>query len=122
MNKELLDTIEKTDFSQKETIRLLNILNKHINSFPIEDVIVRTKDGVTLANGRNLSPEEVIKFKQELSALRDNWAFKLFGDQILFEAIKYGIHFGDTPEKVMFSKTAIWFIQKFREYIKTFDL
>ncbi len=121
-NKRALDHIESHELSQQEQIRLLGILTKQINAFPLENVITTTQTGATLANGRELNLEEVVKFRQGISALRDNWAFQLLGDQILYEAIKWGVHNGDTTDRIMFSKTAIWFITKFRGFITQFDI
>lgn len=121
-SKEVLDFLEKNELSQAEHLRLLGILNKDFNMFPLANVITVTTEGAILANGNKLSVEEVVKFRQGVSSLRDNWAFQLLGDQILFDSIKHGIHYGDTLDKMMFSKTAIYFIQKFREYISTYDV
>jgi hypothetical protein len=120
--KQALDYLESNELTQKENLRLLGILNKNLNTFPISSVITITQDGGYVANGQKLTVDEVVKFRQGISALRDNWAFQLLGDQILFEAIKHGVHHGDTTEKLMFSKTAIYFVQKFREFITTFDI
>jgi len=120
--KEALSYLEENELSPREHIRLLGILNKSINTFPLQGAITVTQDGGYTANGQKLTLDEVVKFRQGISALRNNWAFQLLGDQILFEAIKTGVHHGDTPEKIMFSKTAIYFISKFREYITAFDV
>lgn len=120
--KKALDYLENNELTQEQHLRLLGILNKKLNAFPISPVITITQDGGYLANGQKLTMGEVVKFRQGISALRDNWAFQLLGDQILFEAIKTGVHHGDTPSQMMFSKTAIWFIEKFREFITNYDI
>jgi hypothetical protein len=120
--KKALDYIENNELSQQEQIRLLGILTKQLNTFPLDNVIVTTPQGATLANGQEMSIEELVKFRQGISALQSNWAFQLLGDQILFEAIKWGVHNGDTTDRMMFSKTAIWFITKFRQYLVSFDV
>lgn len=122
LNKLAIKILNNASLSKEEHLELLNVVNKQINSFPISEVIQFTVDGATLANGQKLTIEEVVKFRQGVSSLRDNWAFQLLADQILFEAIKHGVHYGDNPDKIMFSKTAIYFIQKFRKFIKTFDV
>ncbi len=120
-SKKALDYLENNELSQQEQIRLLGILSKQINAFPLQEVIVTNEMGATLANGQEMSIEELVKFRQGISALQSNWAFQLLGDQILYEAIKWGVHNGDTTDRIMFSKTAIWFITKFRQYITSFD-
>ena len=119
--KEALDYLEKNELSKEEHLRLLSILTRRVNAFPLENVITTSQQGTLLANGREMTLDEVVKFRQGISALRDNWAFQLLGDQILFLAIQHGVHFGDTVEKIYFSKASIYFISKFRELIQTFD-
>jgi len=119
--KSALDYLEKNELTQKEHLRLLGILNKNFNNFPLSNVVTFTQDGSLTANGRKLDLDETVKFRQGIGALRDNWAFQLLGDQVLYEAIKHGVHLGDTPEKMMFSKSCIYFITKFRELIQSFD-
>lgn len=120
--KKALDYLEENDLTQKEHLRLLGILSKNLNVFPLDNVLKATHDGGVLANGKKLNMDEVIKFRIGISNLRDNWAFQLLGDQILYESIKWGVHNGDTTEKMMFSKSAIYFITKFREYIQAYDV
>ena len=120
--KKALDYIENNELSQVEQIRLLGILTKQINAFPLENVVTITQTGATLANGREMTLDEVVKFRQGISALRDNWAFQLLADQILYLAIQHGVHFGDSVEKIYFSKASIYFISKFRELISSFDI
>src|SRR5258708_3720202 len=120
--KKALDYLENNELSREEHLRLLGILNKSINSFPLEDVVQFTQDGATLVNGRKLNLEETVNFRQGISAIRDNWAFKLLADQVLFLAITHGIHYGDGVDKIMFSKTAIWFITQFRKFLEKFDI
>lgn len=119
--KEALDFLDANDLSPKDHTRLLGILNKNMGLFPIADVIVLRQDGATCVNGRELDMDELIKFRQGISAIRDNWAFKLIMDQVLFEAVKHGVHYGDTPEKIMFSKSATYFCSKFAEVLAKFS-
>lgn len=120
--KKALDYLETNELSEQESIRLMNILNKKINTFPLTDVIKITVDGGYMANGQKLNIDQVVEFRQGISALRDNWAFQLLADQILFLAIQHGVHFGDTVGKLHFSKASIYFITKFKELITGFDV
>jgi hypothetical protein len=120
--KKSLDYLENNQLTQEEHLRLLGILNKQINAFPLETVVFINNQGATCANGRELTLEETVKFRQGISALRDNWSFQLLADQILFEAIKIGIHEGHTTERLMFSKSVIYFLTKFKELIVKFDI
>lgn len=120
--KKALDYLENNELTQHEHLRLLGILNKQLNIFPLSEVLIQTPMGAILANGRELNMEELVKFRQGINAIKGNWAFQLLGDQILFLAIHQGVHLGDTTEKMLWSRTAIWFIIKFRNLITTFDI
>lgn len=119
--RKALDYLENNELTQKEHLRLLGILNKQLNVFPLDDVLLISDEGAICANGRILSIEEIMKFRSGIESLRENWAFQLLADQVLFEAIKHGVHFGDTTDKVMFSKSGIYFITKFYQLLKKFD-
>ena len=119
-SKQVLDFLESNELNSKDHLRLLGILNKNFNSFPLGNVVLFTQDGALAANGRKLDLDETVKFRQGIGALKDNWAFQLLGDQVLYEAIKHGVQFGDTPEKILFGRSAIYFITKFRELLNSF--
>lgn len=120
--EEVLNFLEHNEIRGNDLSRLLGVFNKNINSFPIGEVIQTTPEGLIMVNGRTLDDlNDLTKFRQGIHAVRDNWAFQLLADQILFNAIKYGVHFGKDPDSVIFSRVAIWFITQFREYLNKFD-
>ena len=115
--KELISYLDNNTLSQEERILVLNHMNKALNTFPLEDIITITKQGGILANGKEMTLEQLQSFKQSVDTLGDNGAFRMIADQILFKAIAVGVHTGLNTDQIMFSKTAIWFIQQFKEYI-----
>lgn len=119
--KQVIDFLESKDLSQAERILGFNHLNRALNTFPLNDVVTFRKDGAVLYNGLPLSLEQVQNFKQSVTTLKDNAAFRIIGDQILFKAIQTGIHLGLSTDQIIFSKSAIWFIQQFKEQIELFD-
>tara|TARA_R110000868_G_C10971076_1_gene769959 strand:+ start:9048 stop:9455 length:408 start_codon:yes stop_codon:yes gene_type:complete len=119
--KDLLSELD-TNLSQEERLLALNWLNKSLNTFPLEDVIKYRQDGALLANGKALSIEQMVSFRESLTALKSNFAFQIIADQILFLAISEGIHKGLNTDMIMFSKSAIWFIQKFKEVLDKLDV
>lgn len=119
--KQVIEFLESKDLSQEERILVFNYLNKSLNTFPINDVILFRKDGALLYNGLEMTLEQVQNFKQSIDTLKNNAAFKIIGDQVLFKAIQTGVHLGLSTDQIIFSKAAIWFIQQFREQIEIFD-
>ena len=64
--KEFLLYLDKNKLTQEERILLFNCLNKSLNTFPINDVIVFRKDGALLYNGVEMTLEQVQNFKQSV--------------------------------------------------------
>jgi len=119
--KDFLSYLDKTTLTQEERILLFNHLNKSLNTFPINDVIVFRKDGALLYNGVEMTLEQVQNFKQSVASIKDNPAFRIICDQVLFKAIQTGIHLGLSTDQIIFSKAAIYFITQFREQVEMFD-
>ena len=119
--RQVIEFLESKTLSPEERILAFNHLNKSLNTFPLNDVILFRKDGALLYNGLALSLEQVQNFKQSVTTLKDNAAFRIIGDQILFKAIQTGIHLGHSTDQIIFSKAAVWFIQQFKEQIELFD-
>lgn len=119
--KKLVKTLQTKKLSQEERILLFNYLNKSLNIFPINDVVVFRKDGALLYNGVEMSLEQVQNFKQSVRSIKDNPAFRVITDQILFKAIQTGVHLGLSTDQIIFSKAAIYFITQFKEQIDLFD-
>ena len=120
--KDVVSYLENNKLEGEEKTRLISALIGNLNAFPMDEIIKIDHNGSVLANGQELTLEQTVIFRQGVSAIRDSWTFKLIADQIMFEAIKTGVHKGLTTESIMFSKTAIWFIVLFREYLDKFDI
>lgn len=118
---DVVKILENSTISKAQHMEILGLCLKEIGYFPIQDSISKHMDGSLLYNGRNMTMEAVVQFRSHLHSLKDNIAFKLISDQVIFDAIKEGVHKSDTVEKIMFSKSAIYIITKLREYIESFD-
>ena len=107
--------------SREERVDLLNYFNKEINAFPITDSVVIQLDGGVLANGRRMTFEQREAFLQGSQALLNNTAFNLIADQVVYQAMKKGLHDSVNFDQTYFSKTALYFVDLFREYLRTLD-
>lgn len=116
--KQVLELLESKTLSQEERILILNYLNKGINTFPLDDLILFRQDGAMLYNGNELPLEQMQNFKQSADALKNNLAFKIICDQVMFKAIKVGIHESKNIDEVIFSKTAIYFVDLFKKNLQ----
>ena len=109
------------ELTREQRIDLLNLFNKQIKAFPIDDCLVIQPTGMLLANGRQMTLEERESFLQGARALLSNSAFNLIADQVVYKSIRVGIHEATEIDHLYFSKTAMYFIDLFREYLKKLD-
>lgn len=108
MIKILLWILKNRNLNQKDHKLVINYLASSINSLPIKDVITFDIDGTVRINGKNLSLEQSIVFRESIVSLKENWAYKVIREQTAFEAIKIGIHTGNTLEQILFPKAVLW--------------
>jgi len=118
---EVIKLLETRSLNKEQHLKILSLCLQDIGYFPIEDTLKKGPDGNILFKGEALTVEETVTFRSHLHGLRDNIAFRFILDQISFDAIVYGIHDATTTEKIIFSKSALFLIKKFKEYIETFD-
>ena len=88
-----------------------------VNALPITDIITFENDGTLKVGNKNLTAEQAISLRESLVSLNNNWSRRLINEQITFEAIKLGVHIGQSTDQIMFSKAAIWILAKENELI-----
>lgn len=93
------------------------LLNK-LQAIPASDIIKTNEQGKIEVNGRELDMDGLKILREGAILLLDSPTRKFVKEQIMFEAVKIGVHFGDTPERVIFSKAAIWQLEQEEEFIK----
>lgn len=93
------------------------LLNK-LQAIPASDIIKTNEAGKLEVNGRELDMDGLKILREGAISLLDSPTRKFVKEQIMFEAVKIGVHFGDTPERVIFSKAAIWQLEQGEDFIK----
>lgn len=93
------------------------LLNK-LQAIPSSDIIKTNEAGKLEVNGRELDFDGMKILREGAIMLLDSNTRKFVKEQIMFEAVKIGVHFGDTPERVIFSKAAIWQLEQEEDFIK----
>jgi hypothetical protein len=116
--KHYLDT---HDLTREQRVDLLNYFNKQINAFAVEDCIVIQPTGMIIANGKQMSLEQREAFLLGAKSLLSNPAFNLIADQVMYQAMKVGIHDATNVDHLYFSKTALYFIDLFKKYLQKLD-
>lgn len=113
--------LEVNELTREQRTELLNYFNKQINAFPIDDCVVIHPTGMILANGRQMTLEQREAFLQGAKTLLSNTAFNIIADQVVYQAIKKGLHDATDIDHLYFSKTAMYFVDLFRKYLEKLD-
>lgn len=113
--------LENNELNREQRTELLNYFNKQINAFPISDSVVILPNGGILANGRQMTLEQREAFLQGAHALSNNTAFNLIADQVVYQAMKKGLHDATELDHLYFSKSAMYFVDLFKKWLETLD-
>lgn len=92
---------------ENRSVLISGILSE-LNSFPIGAILSEDGQGGILLKGEPLKVEDAVNLREGAKALLHSNVRQLIRDQVAFQAIAIGIHTGDTPERVYFSKVALW--------------
>lgn len=110
--------LKKTNLSLKNRTRLTAVLLDNLVAVQACDIIKINEEGKLAVNGRELDFDGAKILRENAISAMENQAFKFVKEQVEYEAVKIGVHFGDTPEKVFFSKAAIWQGLQVEEFLK----
>lgn len=89
-----------------------------LDALPLRDTIVVSEAGLVI-NGRLAEIDELKVLYTSAKMALDNKALKLINDQVLWNAIKEGLHNGDDPVKLLFYRSAIWFGEQQKIFLQT---
>lgn len=99
---------------------LTTVLLDRLGLIPAGDIIrVDEVNGLKIA-GKKITFEQAASLRKSALKVLAEPAWKIVHDQITFEAIKLGIHKGNTPEEIYFSKVALWWKQQELEILTSF--
>ena len=115
--KDVLAFLNKEDTTLEQRNLLINSFIKHINAFPLDEMVEVKTNGQIYVNGRELTPEMQTSFFQGISALSNNASLRILLDQITYKAIKKGLHDSSKIEDQYFAKSALFFIDLFKQYL-----
>lgn len=110
--------LRNSKLSLENKTKLTSCLLDKLQAIPASDIIKTNEQGKLEVNGRELDLEGAKILREGAISLLDSQTRKFVKEQIMFEAVKIGVHFGDTPERVMFAKAAIWQLEQEEEFLK----
>ena len=115
--KLLLWLLKQKRLKQTTKIEIVNYLLASVNALPIKDLISFEPDGTLKIGNKILDSQQAIMLRESLVSLNKNWADRVLSEQITYEAIKIGVHIGQTTDQIMFAKAAIWVLKQREELI-----
>lgn len=92
---------------------------KELGALPLRDMIITNQEGILLVNGRPLDLESARLLRESASATLNSKAFAFVREQVLFNAVKTGVHKAETPLQMLFAKAAIWWGQEEDRILRT---
>lgn len=119
--KDVINYLKENELTREQRVDLLNLFNKQINAFPFEDVLQITPSGLILANGKVLDLQQREAFITGAKSLMGNYTFQVLSDQIMFQALKKGVHDSTQFDDVYFSKVALYVFDLYKRYLEKLD-
>lgn len=109
--------LKNKDLSPSHRALILNHLLEDVQALPIKDTFTYDLEGTIKVNGKSLDKEQVMLLRDGAVSLGNNWTYRLIKDQILYEAIKMGVHSSLSMEMILMSKAAIWIQEQEKKII-----
>ncbi len=116
--QELILRLQNPQLTPQQRLRVFNTLLASVDALPFKDIITYDMDGTIKVQGKKLEMEQAILLKEGAAALKRNFAYQTITQQVLFEAIKYGVHSSLSVEMLLMSKAAIWLLEQEKKWIK----
>ena len=123
ITKIILSNLALHDLPTEDRNALISAITEKTGGLPIKTVIRiginEEGNEVLYINEVEVDEEKRRKLAIVAESLLSNQAYQLVHDAVAFTAVNVGLHEGFTNEQLSFSKSAIWYGQKEREFLKT---
>lgn|SRR3990167_175979 len=113
----VIKLLRNSNLTLENRVLLTTALLDELKAIPATDIIKFTEQGIVV-NDRLLDLEGARLLRESAKATMDSQARKFVQEQVNLRAVTLGVHNGDTPEKLMFARAAIWQGQQQEELLK----
>lgn len=120
LSKIIVWALKTIKITGEDKARVITALLANIDALPIQDAITFDQEGTILIRGKKLELEQAQLLKQSTSSLKDSYARKIIGEQMLSEANLISLK-GINTEQLIFAKACIWVMMRQDELIKKLD-
>ncbi len=97
---------------------LVTALLDELNFLPSRAILELDEQGRILVEGEPLEIEQAISIREGAKALLNSPTYRLIRNQVAFQAVTIGVHTGDTPERMYFSKVVLWWGMEIEKLIR----
>lgn len=112
----LIKQFKKADLTLAERNALLTAILDKLQALPLQNAILIGADSITI-NGKQLDAEQYISFTTSAQVLKDNYAFKVFSEEIRYLAINIGVLKSLTFDELYFAKAALFNLDQFQKLL-----
>lgn len=110
--------IKQSKLSTSDKSKVMAGLIEKIGAIPMSSIIsFDTINGDLLIRGQKADPVILRNIYESALTMRDSYFRKFLNEQLLYEALKIGIHKATDNEMVLFSKVVIWLQQQENEIL-----
>lgn len=104
--------------TETDRIKLSRTIMGELGALPIKEIIEIDRNGNIFMNGTPADPDIVKKLSNSARGAINSYALNFIHDQVMFEAIKLGVHTVETERQMHFSRAAIWYGQQEKKWLK----
>lgn len=116
----LFKHLSRSNLTRENRALFTGYLLKSIDGVPVRDIINVNEEGDLLVEGRPLTLDELHAFKNMAKGLLDNLLLKTIWDQIRYQCFKMGVSEGINSDSILFARTALWFGEQERQWLRLF--
>ena len=110
--------LKNSQLSLENRIVLTAALLDKLNFIPAKDIIKTNQLGRLEINGREVTLEYAGQLRESAKRDLESLSRKIVNEQVAFRAVTLGIHNGDTLEKLIWSRVALWWAQEQEDLLK----
>jgi len=110
--------LSKKSLKTDSRMKLTNQILRSIDALPLHSII-KVHEGKIFIRDVPVENEKAIVLRESADSALHNYALQTVHEQVLYEAVSYGVHLSQNIEQIQFAKAAIWYAQKERELLQT---
>lgn len=104
--------LRSSKLSIENRSKLTSSIVDKLEIVPLRDIIMVNDDKNLVVNGRVLERDQVLRLRDSARSAKENLALNFVRDQVIYEALLFGVNKSNSSEQLYFMKAAIWWGQQ----------